>query len=80
MSPVDLSEFIDEPGDRPCKMARFMTALQTENRERYDRLVAAFAEQDKVSNVRLTKVLKDWGFTVSIFTVRAHRVNECTCA
>jgi hypothetical protein len=86
MSPVDLSEFIDEPGDSPCKMARLITALSAANKTRHDNLIGAMEAIDevsgkyKVSNVRITKVLKDWGFAVSIFTVRVHRVNECTCA
>ena len=79
MSEVDLSEFIDGPGATPCKFARILADLLVHNPERYERLCRAIEAKDKVSNQRITMVLKDWGFKVSIYSVRGHRVHECTC-
>ena len=79
---VDLSEFIGEAS--PCKVARLIAALNEVDTERHDRLVSAFVNKGvdgeyRVTAARITKTMKDWGYTVGLETVRKHRVQECSC-
>lgn len=71
---TDIAEFFDsEPGGPRCFFARM-----TFTDEQSEKLAAAF-NHPEVKSSRITAVLRQWGFTVSPFTVARHRRGDCTC-
>jgi hypothetical protein len=64
-------DHLGSPEGDPTKFINVTGALAKK-----DELTGRF----KVSNGRIARVLTEWGYSVSVFTVRAHRMNECGCA
>lgn len=73
MTESDIDEFLDDPR---CAFLRGIDGL--DDPDKHVKLAKALASE-VVTNARIAKVLRQWGFPVSVHSVSRHRRFECRC-
>ena len=73
---VDLSEFQTVAKPRPCKVARSIAEMDSEQRAK----IEAALEERSITGVKIAEVATSWGFPISDTTVIHHRKGKCACA
>jgi hypothetical protein len=89
MSDNSLIEALQSPNDPAnklsCKFMQVRNALSDEEREALDKAVvgirqdAGLGKAKKYSTSWLTKVLRNFGYDVSVSTIQRHVNKECSC-
>ena len=72
---VDLSEFLPSPEPKFCKVARILSSMDDEHQEK---LEAAMGEES-IGHVKISLVVKSWGYEISDTAIAAHRRGACRC-
>jgi hypothetical protein len=89
MSSNSLREALNSPqeGGKPlvCKFTQIREKLETDEQEALDKAVngiredAGLGKAKMYSTTWLTRVLRNFGYTISVSTVQRHVNKECSC-